>query len=98
MELQKAFHNFNYVGGHGIHTKDEWEKAEDGSFLIGVDLNHFRRKSSISESGVDISTSRYYLQAQFDDALDVALKVDTWFHFDGVLYISPDGSATQTLV
>jgi hypothetical protein len=56
MELQKAFHNFNSVDGHGIHTKDRWGNV-DGSFLIGVDLDHFGGKSSVSESGVDISTS-----------------------------------------
>ena len=45
MELQKAFHNFNSVDGHGIHTKALWENAEAGSFLIGVDLDHFGGKS-----------------------------------------------------
>jgi hypothetical protein len=29
--------------------------------------------------------------------LNVALRVDTWFHFDGVLSISLDGASAQTL-
>ena len=61
MELQKAFHNFNYVDGHGIHTKALWELANTGSFVIGVNLDHFGGKSSVFESGVDICTSSCYL-------------------------------------
>ncbi len=68
------------------------------SFFVGVDLDHFGGKSSVSESGVDISTSSCYLQAQFDDALDASLRVDTWFHFDVVLFITPDGSLAQKVV
>ena len=98
MELQKAFHNFNSVDGHGIHTKALWEEPVAGSFVIGVDLDHFGGKSSVSESGVDISTSSCYLQTQFAVGLAAALRVDTWFHFDGVLFISPDGASAQTLV
>ena len=98
MELQKAFHNFNSVDGHGIHTKTLWELPNTGSFVIGVDLDHFGGKSSVSESGVDISTSSCYLQTQFVVGLNAALRNDTWFHFDGVLFISPDGASAQTLV
>ena len=97
MELQKAFHNFSAVDGHGIHDSTSWDAAE-GSFLIGLDLDHFGGKSSVSESGVDISTSTCYLQAQFSDELAAALRCDTWFHADAVLYISPDGASAQTLV
>jgi hypothetical protein len=98
MELRKMFHNFNSVDGHGIHTKTLWKNVDAGSFLIGVDLDHFGGKSSVSESGVDIPISNCYLQAQFDAGLTAALRADTWFHFDGVLFISSDGSAAQTLV
>ena len=98
MELQKAFHNFNSVDGHGIHTEDLWNSANAGSFVIGVDLDHFGGKSSVSESGVDISTSSCYLQAQFAAATASALRADTWFHADSVLFISPDGASAQTLV
>ncbi len=97
MKLHKAFHNFNSVNGHGIHSKYQWGNAY-GSFLIGVDLDHFRGKSSVSESCVDISTSSCYLQTQFAVGLAAALRVDTRFYFDGVLFISPDGSAARTLV
>ncbi len=98
MELQKSFHNFNSVVGHGIHTKALWDDVDAGSFLIGIDLDHFGGKSSVSESGVDILTSSCYLQTQFHAPIAAALRVDTWFHFDSVLYISPDGASAQTLV
>ena len=98
MELQKAFHNFNSVDGHCIHTKALWDEATAGSFLIGVDLDPVGGKSFVSESGVDISTSSCYLQAQFEARLLAALCVDTWFYFVGVLFISPDGASAQTLV
>ena len=98
MELQKAFHNFNSVDGHGVHTEALWISANPGSFVIGVDLDHFGGKSSVSESGVDISTSSCYLQAQFAAATASALRADTWFHADSVLFISPDGASAQTLV
>jgi len=61
MELQKAFHNFNSVDAHGVHTEALWIAGNTGSFVIGVDLDHFGGKSSVSESGVDISTSTCYL-------------------------------------
>ncbi len=76
MELQKAFHTFNSVDGHGIHTKALWNDVDDGSFVIGVDLDHVGGKSSVSESGVDILTSSCHLQAQFTDALDTSIRVD----------------------
>ena len=98
MELQKSMHSFSSVEGHGIHNLTTWRKATDGSFLLGVDLDHFGGKSTVSESGVDISTSTCYLQAQFAAATTNALRVDTWFHADAVLYISPDGASAQTLV
>ena len=98
MELQKAFHNLNSVDDHGIHTKALWEDPVAGSFVIGVDLDHFGGKSSVSESGVDISTSSCYLQTQFNTPTSAALRVDTWFHYDAVLFISPDGAMAQTLV
>jgi len=98
MELQKAFHNFNSVDGHGVHTEALWNSDNAGSFVIGVDLDHFGGKSSVSESGVDISTSSCYLQAQFKAATTSALRADTWFHADAVLFISPDGASAQTLV
>jgi hypothetical protein len=60
IELQKAFHNYNSVDGHGIHTKALWDEPVASSFLIGIDLDHFGGKSSVSESGVDISTSSCY--------------------------------------
>ncbi len=99
MELQKAFHNFKSVDGYGIHIEALWINANEGTFVIGVDLDHFGGKSSVSESGVDISTSTCYLQAQFAASLgaNAPLRTDTWFHFDGVLFLSPDGSAAQTL-
>jgi hypothetical protein len=100
MKLQKVFHNFNSVDGHGVHTEALWIAGNTGSFVIGVDLDHFGGKSSVSESVVDISTSTCYLQAKFEAALgaNVALRTDTWFHYDAVLFISPDGSSAQTLV
>ena len=98
MELQKAFHSFSSVEGHGLHNGTTWGNATAGSFLIGVDLDHFGGKSTVSESGVDISTSTCYLQAQFSAATTAAIRVDTWFHADAVLYISPDGASAQTLV
>jgi hypothetical protein len=97
-ELQKAFHNYNSVDGHGIHTKAIWDDPVTGSFLVGIDLDHFGGKSSVSESGVDISTSSCYLQTQFHEPTTAALRVDTWFHYDAVLFIAPDGSMAQTLV
>ena len=90
MELQTPFHNFNHVDGLGIHTKALWEHARIGIFFIGVDLDHFGGKSSVPESGVDISTSSWYLQAQFAVRLASALRLDTWFHYDVVLLISSD--------
>ena len=98
MELQKAFHSFSSVEGHGIHNNTTWSHATAGSFLIGIDLDHFGGKSMVSESGVDISTSTCYLQAQFQTATTDAMRCDTWFHADAVLFISPDGSSAQTLV
>jgi hypothetical protein len=100
MELQKAFHNFNSVDGHGVHTATLRIDASEGSFIIGVDLDHFGGKSSVSESGVDILTSTCYLQAHFEASLGAnsPLRAASWFHFDGVLFISPDGSTPQTLV
>ena len=98
MSLQHAFHSFSSVEGHGTHTKATWDATTGGSFLIAVDLDHFGGKSMVSESGVDISTSSCYLQAQFQTALAAAHRVDTWFHADAVLYISPDGASAQTLV
>ena len=88
MELQKAFHNFNSIDGHGIHTEALWNSANAVCFVIGVDLDHFGGKSSVSESGVDISTSSCYLQAQFAGATGSALRVDTWFHADVVFYLA----------
>jgi len=42
MELQKAFHNFSSVEGHGIHTSTLFDKDDGtGSFVIGVDLDTF---------------------------------------------------------
>ena len=82
-----------------MHTETSWINVNSGSFVIGVDLDHFGGKSSASESGVDISTSTCYLQAQFNIALgaNVALRAHTWFHYDDVLFIAPDGSSAQTL-
>ena len=34
MELQKAFHDFSSVEGHGIHTLETWNYLDDGSFVI----------------------------------------------------------------
>jgi len=100
MELQKAFHHFSAIEGVGLHKLDTWTNETAGSFLIAVDLDHFGGKSAVSESGVDISTSSCYFQADFgtDYTGTAALRCDTWFHFDGVLYISPDGAAAQTMV
>jgi hypothetical protein len=36
MELQKAFHNFSSVEGHGIHTLDTWNDDDDGSLLLAL--------------------------------------------------------------
>ena len=61
VELQKAFHNFNSLDGHGVYTKAFRINVNEGYFVIGVALNHFGGKSSVSDSGVDISTSTCYL-------------------------------------
>ena len=98
MELQKAFHNSNSVDGHGVHTEALWNYANACSFVIGVYLDQFGEKSSESESGVDISTSSCYLQAQFVGPIASALRVDTWFSVDSVLFISLYGAAAKTLV
>ena len=99
LELQKAFHNYNNMDGHGIHTPTTWSAATTGSFLIGQDLDHFSGKSMLAESGVDVSTSSVYLEAKFSGNVPAnGYRVDTYFHYDGVLYIAPDGSAAQTLV
>ena len=63
MELQDTFQNSNSVDGHGVDTEAMWINANERSFIIGVDLDHFGGKSSVSESGVDISSSTCYLQA-----------------------------------
>jgi hypothetical protein len=97
MELQKAFHNFSSVEGHGIHTLDIWNKTDGtGSFVIGVDLDHFGGKTAFASTGTNISTSSCYLQVNFNEATTAALLCDTWFHFDAVLMIRPDGTAAQT--
>ena len=95
-----AFHNFNSVNGHGVRTEAMWISVNEGSFVIGVDLDDFGGNSFVSESGVDISTSACYRQDQFNTALgsNIALRVDTWFHYDVVLFIAPDGASAQTLL
>ena len=99
LELQKAFHNYTNMDGHGTHTSTSWNAATTGSFLIGQDLDHFSGKSQVSESGVDISTSSCYLETKFSGNVPAnGYRVDTYFHYDAVLYIAPDGSAAQTLV
>ena len=98
MELQEAFHSFSNVEGHGIRNDTTWSHATAGSFLLAIDLDHFGGKSMVSESGVDISTSTCYLQAEFQAATTAAMRADTWFHADAVLFISPDGSSAQPLV
>ncbi len=104
MELQKAFHNFSSVEGHGTHTKESWNKDDHTStFMIGVDLDHFSATSDVSRSRVDISTSMCYLQAQFSavqkvGTANVALRADTYFHYDAKLEIASDGSGARTVV
>ena len=96
VELQKAFHNFSTVEGHGIHTLLTWNDVDDGSFVIGVDLDHFGSKTAFVSTGTNISTSSCYLQVNFDKATTAALLCDTWFHIDAVLMFIPDGTVAQT--
>jgi hypothetical protein len=96
VELQKAFHNFSSVEGHGIHTLLTWNDVDDGSFVIGVDLDHFGGKTAFVSTGTNISTSSCYLQTNFAFATSDALLCDIWFHFNAVLMIKLDGTAAQT--
>ena len=96
MELQKAYNSFSSVEAHGIHTSDTWDDNDDVSFVIGVDLDHFGGKTVFASTDTNILTSSCYLQANLAIATLAALLCDTWFHFDAVLMIKPDGTAAQT--
>ena len=100
--LELAFHAYSPAEAHGIHTLTEWtgDANNEGGFLIGVDLDAYGGKSLLSESGTDVSTSSCYFNAEFAQTYTPTgpITVDSFFHYDGVLYITPDGSSARMLV
>lgn len=91
MELQKAFHAAHAVD-HGIIDKASWT-ASAGTYILAQDLELQHGKSSVSENGIDMSTSLIYLRAHFASGLAAAQRIDTFTHIDAVLFIDPTGMA-----
>eukprot|EP00873_Tetraselmis_striata_P041137 jgi/Tetstr1/461401/TSEL_006513.t1 len=91
MELQKAFHALGALD-HGVINNATWT-ADAGTYIIAQDLELQHGKSSVSENGIDMSTSLIYLRAQFASGLGAAQRIDTFTHIDAVLFIDPTGMA-----
>eukprot|EP00873_Tetraselmis_striata_P046097 jgi/Tetstr1/466361/TSEL_010891.t1 len=91
MELQKAFHALGALD-HGVIAEKTWIAAE-GTYIVAHDLELLHRKSSVSENGIDMSTSLIYLRAQFSTGLGAAQRIDAFTHIDAVLFIDPTGMA-----
>eukprot|EP00873_Tetraselmis_striata_P009639 jgi/Tetstr1/429903/TSEL_019768.t1 len=76
MELQKAFHALGALD-HGVIDKTTWTAAA-GTYIVAQDLELQHGKSSVSENGIDMSTSLIYLRAQFASGLGAAQRIDTF--------------------
>jgi hypothetical protein len=89
-EAQKAFHAYGCLEHMGIINSATWA-ANEGKYTIATDLESQSHKSTLSENGVNISTSVSHLTAQFGSQLTSSLTVDVFSHYGGYIEVGEDG-------